>query len=378
MVRVLHVSDTHLGHQAYTQLSPDGLNQREVDFHEAFRRVVDHALATTPDLVVHAGDLFDVVRPSNRSIGFALHEVRRLSAAGIPFVVVSGNHEAPRLRETGSIFRIFEGLPNVHPVYRGDYEALRIETRSGPTTIHAVPQALRQSDFTKALAASAPQGSGAHVLLVHGTVAGVDGLFMGEMNELTIPEAAMRPEYDYIALGHFHNHRRIGANAAYAGSTERTSFSEANEEKVALEVDVGAGAPRIRPVPTGARPMRDGGVLDVGERGRDAIQDEAAQRLAALDGPGAIVRLIVRGIDPAILRSLDARLIRRAAPEALHLDLRLETRGRDEAQQAPAEFASLDEEWERFLANRPLSGVPREAVRRRAAELLTGAGHADP
>lgn len=378
MVRVLHVSDTHLGHQAYSHLSVDGLNQREVDFHEAFRRVVDHALATVPDAVLHAGDFFDVVRPSNRSIGFALHEVRRLAAAGIPFVAVSGNHEAPRLRETGSIFRIFEGLPNVHPVYAGDYERIELATRGGPLTVHAVPQALRQADFSSALSAAAPAGNGPHVLLVHGTVAGVDGLFMGEMNELTIPESAMKPEYDYIALGHFHNHRRIGANAAYAGSTERTSFSEASEEKVALEVDVGGGAPRIHPVPTNARPMRDAGVLVADRLDRAAIQEEASQRLQAVSAPGALVRLVVRGVDGALLRAIDVGAVRRAAKDALHLDLRLETRAEETAQQPSAEILGLEEEWSRFLAGRPLGGVPREAIQARAAQLLAGAGHADP
>ncbi|HLE47950.1 MAG TPA: metallophosphoesterase, partial [Candidatus Thermoplasmatota archaeon] len=207
MPRVLHVSDTHLGHQAYSRLNPDGLNQREVDFYDAFRRVVDHAVAARPDILVHSGDLFDVVRPSNRAIAFAVEQVRRLQKADVPFVVVSGNHEAPRLRETGSVFRILDGIPNVFASYRGEYEALPVPTRGGRITIHAVPQALEQSEFNAQLALAAPNGNGAHLLVAHGTVSGVDGLFVGELNELMIPHNALRDDYDYIALGHFHNHR---------------------------------------------------------------------------------------------------------------------------------------------------------------------------
>lgn len=373
-MRILHVADTHLGYQAYSRLTPEGLNQREVDFHDAFRRVVDAALASPPDLVVHAGDLFDLVRPSNRAIAFALHQVRRLSAARIPFVVVSGNHEAPRMRETGSIFRIFEGLPHVYPVYRGEYEAHALETDGGRLTVHGVPQALDQSEFSRQLARAAPDGPGRHVLVAHGTVAGVEGLFSPELNELTIPQNALRRDYDYIALGHFHNHRRILQNAAYAGSTERTSFAEAHEEKVFLDVELGGAGPRIQPRPTGARPMRDAGVLDATGIGPRELQAMAAQRLEAVTSDGACVRLVVRGIDPAAMRSVDAAEIRRAAAGALHVDLRFEPRAEESSSLPLPQLATLEGEWDAFLANRTLAGLDRERVRREALRLLAVAG----
>lgn len=371
-LELLHVSDTHLGYQAYGRLSPEGLNQREVDFQEAFRRVVDAALEDPPDLVVHSGDLFDVVRPSNRAIAFALDQARRLSAARIPLVLVSGNHEAPRLRETGSIFRIFDGLPFVHAVYRGEYEPLRIETRGGPVVVHGVPQTLAQSEFSAQLMRAAPEGNGRQVLVAHGTVAGVDGLFMRELNELTIPHNALRPEYDYVALGHFHNHRRIGPNAAYAGSTERTSFAEAHEEKVALRVELGGGSPAVAPFATGARPMRDAGTLDARGWEPRRVLDEAIQRLGAVAMPGAIVRLQVEGLDAAALRVLDAAAIRDAARQALHLDLRFAPVEEDHAAQSVPELGSVEAEFDAFLAARPLRGADRSAVAQQAKLYLRG------
>jgi DNA repair protein SbcD/Mre11 len=362
LVEILHVSDTHLGLQAYNRLTSEGLNQREMDFQDAFGRFVDEALRSPPDLVVHSGDLFDVVRPSNRAIAFALQQVRRLSQAGIPTVLVSGNHEAPRLRETGCIFRVFEGLPYVHPVYRGEYEALRLSTRSGDVIVHAVPQTLAQADFSQELMKAAPKGSEPQILVAHGTVAGVEGLFMNELNELTIPANALRPEYDYIALGHFHNHRRIGPNGAYAGSTERTSFAEANEEKVFLRVQAGAGSPKIQPIPTGARPMRDAGRLDAHGLQGGEITAQASERLAVVTGPGAIVRLKIHGMDPATLRTVDVAEIRSAAAEAIHVDLKFEPRIDAHATQSVPELGSLEAELEAFLATKPMPGINREAV----------------
>jgi DNA repair protein SbcD/Mre11 len=378
LVDLLHVSDTHLGYQAYNRLSADGLNQRELDFQDAFRRFVDHALEREPDLIVHSGDLFDVVRPSNRAIASTLQDVRRLSEARIPFVIVSGNHEAPRLRETGSILRVFEGLPHVHPIYKGAYEALPIETRGGRVVVHGVPQAPVQSDFANQLFSAAPSGNGHQVLAVHGTVAGVDGLFSSGMNELMIPSNALRPDYDYIALGHFHNHRAVTENAAYAGSTERTSFSEAGEEKVFLEVGLNGGRPKLRPVVAGARAMRDAGVLDVRGMPDRHVAAEASARLGAVAAPGALVRLLVRGIDAPSLRTLDVGAIRSAAREALHVDLRFELAHDESSQQAVPELGSLTLEMDAFLKGRPIVGVDRAQVRDHALRLLQEGSEAAP
>src|ERR1051325_11945722 len=110
-MRLLHASDTHVGFSAYHRVTPEGLNQREADFFAAFERVIDLAIAEKVDVVLHTGDLFDSVRPTNRALSFVMGELRRLHEARIPFIVISGNHEAPRLRETGAVLRLLEFIP---------------------------------------------------------------------------------------------------------------------------------------------------------------------------------------------------------------------------------------------------------------------------
>jgi len=195
---------------------------------------------------------------------------------------------------------------------------------------------------------------------------------MHELNELVIPHNALRPEYDYIALGHFHNHRRIGENAAYAGSTERTSFSEALEEKVFLRVGLGGGQPRIRAIPSAARPMRDAGRLDAYGFDGHQIADEAAQRLAAVTLPGAIVRLKVFGMEPSTLRTIDVEAIKAAAGDALHVDLRFEPRMDENSTQSVPELGSMEAELDAFLSTRPIVGVDRELVAGQARLYLRG------
>ena len=87
-MRIIHFSDTHLGYSDYGRFdSSSGINQRELDTYSAFKEIINFIIETKPDLVVHAGDLFDSIRPSNKAISEALGQFSRLSKANIPTVV---------------------------------------------------------------------------------------------------------------------------------------------------------------------------------------------------------------------------------------------------------------------------------------------------
>ena len=92
-MKFLHIADTHLGYSAYRKATPDGINQREIDTYDAFKQFIDYAVKSKPDLIIHAGDLFDSVRPNNRAITFAIDQIIRVSKEKIPFVILAGNHE---------------------------------------------------------------------------------------------------------------------------------------------------------------------------------------------------------------------------------------------------------------------------------------------
>ncbi len=366
MPRLFHVADTHLGYQAYNRLTPEGYNQREVDAQEAFRRVVDAAVADPPDAFIHAGDLFDHPRPSNRAIAFALHEVRRLSDAKIPTVLVTGNHDAPRMRETGSIFRIFDGLPHVRAVYRGEREEVQLDG----LTVHAVPQAVTQEAFRRELQSARPQGPAPHVLVVHGTVLGVDGLFTSEFNEYQIHLGDIHPGYAYVALGHFHNRKAITPRIHYAGSTESFSFAEAGQEKGFLEVEVGPDTPQVTHRATAARPMIDIGHVDAETMDADAVR-RAVREALRRPPPSAIARVTVDALDRALARTIDWDELRAERRDLLHLELRLNVREEAGAPDGALELHPLSQEFDAFLARHPLPNVDRDRVRAEALRLLS-------
>src|SRR3972149_65236 len=126
-MRLIHFSDTHLGFAESSKVDPaTGVNNREQDAYAAFNSVISAAITRRPDFVVHAGDLFPSPRPSNRAIGTALVGFQRLSEAGIPVVLIAGNHSVPRVAATGSLFEAMRVLPGVRSAHRERYEAFEI------------------------------------------------------------------------------------------------------------------------------------------------------------------------------------------------------------------------------------------------------------
>jgi exonuclease SbcD len=111
-MRLVHLSDLHLGFRQYQRLTPTGINQREADVAAAFKRAIDATIALRPDVVVVAGDVFHTVRPSNPAIVLAFAQFSKLRQAlpHAPVIIVGGNHDQPRSSETGCILRLFTQL----------------------------------------------------------------------------------------------------------------------------------------------------------------------------------------------------------------------------------------------------------------------------
>jgi len=342
-MRILHLADTHLGYSAYHKTADNGLNQREVDVYDAFRRAVDYALHREPDLVVHAGDLFDTVRPTNRAINVALEELLRLSRAGIPTVIVSGNHETPKLRETGSVFRIFEHLDHIYPVYRGRYETLEF----GEVTVHAIPHCSTGEGLRQNLEALAPAEGRFNLLLLHVGVSGIREFRTGDFNEQVIPTGYLSPDFDYIALGHYHRQCPVTDNAYYAGSIEHLSFKEAGEEKGLMEIDT--RGPEVSFVPLPVRPMLDLGALDCSSLSAEEITRQVTRRLQETEVEGAVVRIILKSISRSTYKGLDFPAIRRAASPTLHFEFPHELKELEQELVSRGRIGSLAEEWRRYL-----------------------------
>lgn len=367
-MKLLHVSDTHVGFANYSRMTPEGLNQREQDFFDAFRRAVDLAIARRVDVVLHSGDLFDSVRPTNRAIGHVLAECVRLREARIPFVVISGNHEAPRLRETGAVLRLLDFIPGVHAIYRGQYEKVRI----GELAIHAVPHCADNEILAAQLGLIHQDESAKYnVATLHAGVVGVADFRTGEFHEQVIDQSQIPRGMDYVAMGHYHRAVEVAPKAWYAGSTERCTFRECGEVKSVNVVDLETG--RVEVVPLVTRDMVDLPSLRCEGMEDGDIAPALYARLADRPLVDSIARLRIFGLPAHVYSALDHKRIKEATAGAMHFELQPDIVRQQQVGLASESLGELGSEFEAFLSERTLTGDNRSELLAAATALLRDA-----
>jgi DNA repair exonuclease SbcCD nuclease subunit len=379
-LRVVHLSDLHLGYRQYQRLTPAGINQREADVAATFRSAIDRVIELAPDVVLIAGDVFHTVRPSNQAILLAFLQfarlVQRLPNATI--VVVAGNHDSPRSTETGGILPLLAQLGMIVV----DREARRLSFPERELSILAIPDV-----HGIEVPALAPDPDARfNILVLHGEIQGAlpDGSMPGDRAAIEIPQAELHASrWDYVALGHYHVYREVAPNAYYSGSIDYTSLNtwgELYEERTAgidgkgiIERDLVTGEhtfhtlPKTRLLfdlpPINARGMT---AIEIDEKIRAAV--DACDRRRGIDDK--IVRLLVRDVPRHIARELDHRAIREYKRRALnfHLDVRRPDVYRLESSGAPGRRQmELKDIVAGKLRMRPLdAGVDRDVLVARA------------
>jgi exonuclease SbcD len=380
-MRLVHLSDLHLGFRQYQRLTPGGVNQREADVAATFRTAVDRVIALDPDVIVFAGDIFHTVRPTNQAILHAFMQFGRLVHArpAAIIVIVAGNHDTPRSAETGGILQLFAQL-GLHVI---DREARRLSFPDRELSILAVPDVAGQARPSL----TPDPDSRYNVLLLHGEVQGVlpAAAATGDRAAVAIsPEELGAARWDYVALGHYHVYREVAPNAFYSGSIEYTSanpWGELYEERIAgiqgkgfVERDLATSAHTFHALPP-ARPLVD--LPPVSARGLSAPEVDERIRATIDAYPGGIdekiVRLVVRDVPRHVARELDHKAIREYKRRALnfHLDVRRPEALRLHGTGAPGRRPALKEIVREKLLARPLhADIDRAVLVERALAYL--------
>lgn len=350
-MKILHVADTHLGYSAYRKATEDGINQREIDIYNAFEQFIDYAIDTKPDLIIHAGDLFDSVRPNNRAITFAVKQLIRLSYNKIPIVIIAGNHEHPKLKETGHIFSIFDHIENVYPVYNSKYEILKFKLKDERIDIHAIPQCNNKSEYNQEIKKLKPnKESDFNLFITHGSVTSVKDYCMNEFNELIIPAKIISKNFDYIALGHFHKYTKLAENTYYSGSTESLTFTDAGDKKGFLELNI-----KERKIATGfieikTRPMIDIKPIKCFNLQLDQIMKKIKQTVTEIKPKEKTYRLTLEDIPAHIYRGLDFNVIRKLSTDAIHYEIKVDMIKDDKINQSSSsKINALVNEFKQYI-----------------------------
>lgn len=385
-MRLVHLSDLHLGFRQFQRTTPTGINQREWDVAQSFTRAVDRVIELRPDIVLFAGDVFHTVRPTNPAILHAFAQFSRLMRE-LPdaiVVIVAGNHDMPRSSETLCILRLFAPL-GIHVV---DAEPRRLTFADHGLSILAMP-AVPPGEF---LIEPDPSAR-INILVMHGEVDGTVPNFDATVDPsaLKVPAAVVAaPGWDYVALGHIHTYEKVGPQAFYCGSLDYTSpnvWGEIEQQraqklpgKMMIERDLESGKQTFHPLPV-TREFLDLPKID--GRGLSAADLDAAiaAAVARVNGgiDGKVVRLVVRDVPRHVARELDHKTLRDFQRRALHfhLDTRRPEVLRAQASGAPGHRPSLAEMLRESLRNRVLtSDIDRDRLVELGAHYLREAEQA--
>jgi exonuclease SbcD len=320
MIKILHLSDIHLGSGfSHGRLNPEtGLNTRFEDFVIALSRCIDRAIAEPVDLVLFGGDAFPDATPLPIVQEAFAAQFRRLVDAQIPTVLLVGNHDQHSQGAGGASLCIYRTL-GVPGFIVGDRLATHcIQTRSGSVQVVTLPWLTRSTLLTRPetegqsladvnqllidrlrvalegeirrLDPNLPTVLLAHVMTDTAQFGAERFLAVGKGFTVPLP-LLTRSCFDYVALGHVHRHQILSEQplVIYPGSIERVDFSEEQEEKGFVLVELARGQTHFQFCPLPVRPFR---TIRVNVAEVDNPQSILLNAIAAESITDAVVRLI--------------------------------------------------------------------------------------
>ncbi len=347
MIRFVHTADLHFGVENYGRIDPStGIHTRLLDFHKALSSCVDTALEQDVDFFLFCGDAYKTAHPSPTQQRLLFDCFLRLFRAGIPIVMVVGNHDNPSSFGKSHTLELFGQLPisGFHVISKP--ERLVLTTKKGPIQIVGIPWPSRSLlALNRTVPSTGPELSafiGARVaelirffaeqcdpevpaiLAGHLTVS--SGLFSGSekraicgQDPLLLPSQLALEQFAYVALGHLHRYQQVNPGQepaiVYAGSVERIDFDERAEEKGFCLVEVEVAQAKHTFVPLKTRLFIQ---IEVRLEGEYNHTEQLLSALRKEPIANAIVKVVYH-VPMGVKDRVDTRLLQQACAPALHV-----------------------------------------------------------
>ena len=274
-MRILHTADWHVGR---TMRGRD----RSDEHRAVLGEITNIAEEREVDLVIVAGDLFDVSAPTPAAERVVYEALLGLARTGAAVVLVSGNHDNPhRLRAVKPLLETGCGVHVGATLSRPDTGGVvNLKLRTGETASLALLPFLSQRGIVKAadlmskdafehsqdyaarlgaITASlveALDSQAVRILVGHlsvvGALAGGGERSVHSGLDYMVSSTVFPSSLHYAALGHFHRSQSIPAGCPvwYSGSPLQLDFGEEEQDKSVLCIDAKASSPaKIETVP---------------------------------------------------------------------------------------------------------------------------------
>ena len=285
-MKFLHLADVHLGMENYGRIDPStGLHTRVKDFIRCFSFAIDIALEEKVDLVIFAGDAYKNSNPNPTHQREFAKQIYRLSEAGIPTVLINGNHDNPVSFGKATSLDIFGTLQVPKARIVTEPELLNIETKAGPVQVFGLPWPTKNLflskeeyknftdkeitkeiqkrvskkilKFARMVKPGIPAIFAAHLAVAEATYSGSERSVIIGSDPVFPTQMLAQKEFNYVALGHIHKFQDLNLGndipVVYPGSIERINFGEEKDDKGFCLVNIEGGKTSYEFIPVPAR-----------------------------------------------------------------------------------------------------------------------------
>ena len=352
MIKLLHFADAHIDMANYGRHDPEtGLPLRVMDFLKSLDEIIQTAITEQVDLVIFAGDAYKDRSPAPTFQREWDQRIMQLSAAGIPTLLLTGNHDISPSTGRAHALQEFDSLSVPHVQVLSKPAFLKPEDLEGlPVQILALPWVSRSGmmanldlnnvdlkeiydqlgDRLSELVSNWLEEADPNLPVILAAHASVEGAQYGNERmvmlgrDLVLPPALVKDDrLDYVALGHIHKPQNLNENAhppvIYPGSIERVDFGEAKDEKFFIIAEIEKGHAEVHwQKLANIRPFIDLSIELQSDQEINRILQEKLLSKGALDD--AIVRMVIeypRDWEPMI----DETALRKTAENAFEFHL---------------------------------------------------------
>ena len=254
---ISHISDLHLG---YSQFN---LEEREEDVYATFQEAIDVSISEGIKLVILAGDIFHIPRPTGKAVYKLAIALKKLKEKQIPVAFVLGEHDLSRMRDI-PFAHIFSNLGLARQLkldepFVVDNCSVYGANKQRRSNIDELASRLGQLDQTGKTASERQhrhqQQKGKKILVLHQGITDMNK-FAGELNSTDLPG-----NFDYYAMGHYHDHiekryANLGGPLVYPGSIDLTPSEGIKDvEKGFALVDMSGEEASVQFIPLHRRPQ---------------------------------------------------------------------------------------------------------------------------
>jgi len=238
-VKILFLADTHLGFDLPFNPRIER-RRRGHDFFNNYYLALESAFKNEVDIVIHGGDLFYRSKIPDALVNMAFEPLLKIAGSGIPVVLVPGNHERSKIRQT-----LFDTHKNIYiftkpATFIFNLNEIGLNISGFPCVRNNIRDAFKeivnQTGWDE-------NPADIRLLCMHQAV---EGAQVGPANYTfrnshdTIKAKDIPKEFSAVLSGHIHRHQvlthdlkgnPLNTKIYYPGSIERTAFAEKDESK---------------------------------------------------------------------------------------------------------------------------------------------------